>query len=332
MMNFMTSSRTMRDSKISIALCTYNGEKYIAEQLASIINQTRKPDEIIIYDDCSTDSTTIIVNDFIKDGNTLIRLFVNTNQQGVTKNFINAGSTCTGDIIFFCDQDDVWKKNKIQRLCSFFEDDDVTATFCNAEIVDAELNDSYSKQWDKIKYRPKVINNVKVYRQYELIPELLKHNVATGMCFAIRKNIINYQGLPKGCLHDAWLVWIATKAGKVVAIDETLVMYRQHLNNVIGSESKISSERAKQYKLIRLKELESLLQRYIAFKKNLGNKEYVEEIDEDIRFYKNRIRLFHENKTRIIPEVMKLVLNGCYKKYTEDNVISAIKDIYAAIK
>ena len=103
---------------ISVLMCTYNGEKYIEEQLISIYEQTYKPDEVLIFDDCSTDSTVYIIRSFIKKYNLEKSwiLEINEKNKGYVKNFKNGINKVKGDFIFFSDQDDVWNKNKIQSI------------------------------------------------------------------------------------------------------------------------------------------------------------------------------------------------------------------------
>ena len=111
--------------KISVLMSTYNGEKFIEEQMISIIDQTKRPDEVIIVDDCSTDSTIEIAekvireNDLEEDWN----IFRNEKNIGWRINFINGIKHITGDILFFSDQDDIWFKNKIETYCDIFNSD-----------------------------------------------------------------------------------------------------------------------------------------------------------------------------------------------------------------
>jgi glycosyltransferase involved in cell wall biosynthesis len=102
--------------KISVALCTYNGEKYIKEQIISILKQSKRVDEIIISDDNSSDTTLKIVNDLLSDCDIAHKICTHETNIGVTRNFMECISKCSGDIIFTCDQDDVWKKNKVEKM------------------------------------------------------------------------------------------------------------------------------------------------------------------------------------------------------------------------
>ena len=103
---------------ISVAMCTYNGEKYIQEQLESIIYQSVPPDEIVICDDCSNDATLEIVKDILNSYDGIVQLVSNKHNLGYRKNFEKAISLCHGDIIFLSDQDDVWSSNKIEIIKS----------------------------------------------------------------------------------------------------------------------------------------------------------------------------------------------------------------------
>ena len=111
--------------KISVVMTTYNGEKYIKEQLTSLKNQTRVPDEVLIFDDCSTDNTVTIVRNFIIEnpsGN--YRLFENKKNKGWRRNFMEGFADAQGDIIFPCDQDDIWFEDKIENMEKIMEENE----------------------------------------------------------------------------------------------------------------------------------------------------------------------------------------------------------------
>src|SRR5215207_2518174 len=100
--------------RISIALCTYNGEQYLQQQLDSFVAQSRPPDELVVCDDRSTDRTVPIVEDFAKRAPFRVELVINETNLGSTRNFEKAIGLCTGDIIFLADQDDVWLPEKLR--------------------------------------------------------------------------------------------------------------------------------------------------------------------------------------------------------------------------
>ena len=103
--------------RLSIVLSTYNGEVYITEQLDSILNQTRKADEVLIFDDCSTDNTPQIIEQFISEHNlTTWKFAVNHENKGWKRNFMEGIWSTTGDLVFPCDQDDIWKPQKLEQM------------------------------------------------------------------------------------------------------------------------------------------------------------------------------------------------------------------------
>ena len=126
--------------KISVVTASYNGAKHIAEQLDSIRRQSVLPYEIVISDDGSTDSTASIVEEFAKNTPEINVVFIsNTAPHGVDKNFENALRHASGDIIFLCDQDDVWLPERIEKMLTAFDGNTPSATCCDSMITDEKL-------------------------------------------------------------------------------------------------------------------------------------------------------------------------------------------------
>ena len=122
--------------KISVALCTYNGAKYIEEQIKSILNQTYVVNEIVIGDDKSTDNTLDIIKNLLINSNIDLNIIENENNLGFKKNFYNTISRCKGDIIFFSDQDDVWDNNKVKKTIEIFQQNpNALLVFSNAYVT-----------------------------------------------------------------------------------------------------------------------------------------------------------------------------------------------------
>ncbi|MBC7797300.1 MAG: glycosyltransferase family 2 protein, partial [Pyrinomonadaceae bacterium] len=222
--------------KISIALCTYNGERYLREQLESIASQTRKPDEIIVCDDCSQDATVEIVRDFARNAAFAVRLYVNEENLRSTKNFERAISLCTGDVIFLSDQDDVWHESKLEKFAAEFEqDENVNLVFCDAELVDENLKPLGKTSWKALQFDAKQQTAVNEGRGAMI---LLNRNVVSGCMTAFRaryKNLI--LPIPDDLdyvIHDFWIVLLMLTVGETRLIAETLVKYRQHASQQIG--------------------------------------------------------------------------------------------------
>lgn len=220
---------------VSIALCTYNGEKYLSEQLNSYLLQTRLPDELIICDDCSTDSTTSILNSFKKRASFSVLINRNEKTLGSTGNFEKAISLCSGDIIFLSDQDDVWMPEKIEEIVVVFEKTPETGLiFSNADLVDENLNSYNISLWDK---------NFPVSEQHKaekgrMAEVLLTKNVACGATAAFRANYKNFfSPIPVhlSMIHDGWIAFIAASLSGTQYLPQKLIAYRQHSGQQIGA-------------------------------------------------------------------------------------------------
>lgn len=223
---------------VSIAMCTYNGEKYLQEQLDSIVAQTRLPDELVICDDGSTDKTVTIIKDFATKANFPVYLHINNCNLGSTKNFEKAISLCVGDIIFLADQDDVWLGNKLEKIETIFINSPETdAIFTDALVVDERLRRISSSLWAEIGFDKEKQNKILSKDAFELLAE---GNVATGATVAFRKKYKDHV-LPipddfsnQFRIHDGWIMLAISSIGKIAIVSEPLIAYRQHENNQIG--------------------------------------------------------------------------------------------------
>lgn len=211
---------------ISIALCTYNGEKYIAEQLRSIFNQTLLPDEIVISDDDSKDRTIEIIEELKKETTIDIKTFVNKPSLGVYKNFEQAILKCSGDIILCSDQDDIWKKEKIEKTVNKLNEGNILA-FCNASVVLNDIEHYVAPLWNKKQIKEKKDLPYKSF--------VMKGTSAAGCLMAFKKELVNkIIPFPDEIYHDDWLVTCGAILGKIGIVDEELMYYRQHGDNVVG--------------------------------------------------------------------------------------------------
>lgn len=218
---------------LSIALATYNGERYLAEQLDSIIRQTRLPDELVISDDASVDATRAIVLDFARHASFPVRLLINSERLGSTRNFEVAISACDGDIIFLCDQDDVWYPNKIALIEKRFMDDPgVGVVFTDADVVDRNLHPLGLRLWEAVRFRP--WEQIR-FEAGDAFSVLLRRYVVTGATMAFRSR---YRDLllpiPDIWVHDAWIAMLMGATSNLAALPTPLIAYRQHGANQIG--------------------------------------------------------------------------------------------------
>jgi glycosyltransferase involved in cell wall biosynthesis len=228
--------------KTSVAMCTYNGEKYIKEQLESILNQSLSIDEIVICDDGSNDKTIAIIEQIQLEYPNKISLHKNEINLGSTKNFEKAIIICSGDFIFLSDQDDLWKTNKVEKVVQFFLDNPSTeVVFTNGGLINdkSEKNSSHTL-WDSVFFMEnqleKPINLFKLIRS--------KRNMVTGATLCIKKEIKDLI-LPfpdvKKYYHDEWIAIIIASRKKLKYISDELISYRIHSNQQIGGKSNIQN-------------------------------------------------------------------------------------------
>jgi glycosyltransferase involved in cell wall biosynthesis len=203
--------------KVSIAMATYNGEEYIQEQLQSLVNQSIKPDELVISDDKSTDNTLEIIESFIDEAPFKVKLIVNDKNLGYTGNFNSALMNTTGDVVFLCDQDDVWYPEKIEYMLNLMNGNQDNLLYMNdALLTDSVLNSKKLTKYGQIK-------------SAELGPQAF----IMGCCCMVRRELLSLC-LPiprdfKG--HDDWIVGIAEGLNKKYIDEEVLQYYRRHETN-----------------------------------------------------------------------------------------------------
>ena len=217
---------------ISVAVATYNGEKYIEKQLKSICDQTRRADEIVIVDDGSKDSTVAIVQDYMsKYPECNIRLFINETNLGYKKNFHKAMSLCEGDIIFLSDQDDIWKENKVDVLARLLEGNSnislVSSSFVQIDSDGKEVSSNKSAYMRKM-------DEDKLYSVP--LEDLIFHNASQGCAMALRKEIrdVYLKCFTNELPHDWVLNVVAAMNKTCYYLNSSMFFYRIHDKNTIG--------------------------------------------------------------------------------------------------
>ena len=228
----------------SVAMCTYNGEKYITDQLRSIINQSTQPDELIICDDNSSDKTVERIKCILGSWDKPWHIYINKQNLGYRKNFQKAISLCKGDIIFLSDQDDVWQKDKITIMMKAFQDNPhVLLAFHDAEITDAQLNciGGGVSFWKVLQFNPEIF----VRGDYS---RLFQSNVVQGAACGFRKELFDLSSLfPDEAVHDEWLALNAALLGGILPIKMCLLKYRQTGSNEIGASKESFIMKAKKW-------------------------------------------------------------------------------------
>lgn len=201
--------------KISVCIATYNGEKYIKEQLVSILSQIGFADEVIISDDCSSDSTLAIIEQMDDER---IKVLSGTKYSSLIFNFENALKNASGDYVFLSDQDDIWLPDKVKTCVNYLQEYDLVVS--DATVVDKSLsviNKSFFNYRSPLKgFFCNIIRN----------PYL-------GCCLAFKRNVLK-GALPfpeKIAMHDIWIGLYAETFHNTFFIDQQLILYRRHGNN-----------------------------------------------------------------------------------------------------
>ena len=215
---------------ISVAMCTYNGARYISEQLQSISQQTTPPDEVLICDDASADSTPELLAHFAANSPVPLRLIRNPVPLGCTRNFSQAIGLCRGDIIALADQDDVWKPNKLAVIAEAFSGNPgAQYVFSDADMVNEKGEHLGFSLWHTVSLEARRFSPA---RQLEL---LLKRNLVTGAAMGFRSSLRAVAlPIPDAWPHDYWIALLGSTLGHGVPIPEHLFLYRRHFGQKLG--------------------------------------------------------------------------------------------------
>lgn len=206
----------------SVALCTYNGERYIAEQLESILSQSKIPDELVVVDDCSADRTPEIVQSFGPRFPSFKFIQMKKNV-GPVQAFSLAIKETSHPYIFLSDQDDHWKEEKIEQMLVESTKYSLSVPllmFSDLEVIDENGNSIHPSFWKRTGIDPKKAT----------FRSLLYANVATGCATMINSSMKSLlASIPNGVMmHDHWIALIAFGMGNVAVVDDNLVKYRAH--------------------------------------------------------------------------------------------------------
>lgn len=258
------------NEKVEILVATYNGEKYIKEQIESLLAQTYKNIQIIISDDCSKDGTREILKEYEK--NEKIKIFYQEKNLGYVKNFEFLLNQVKSNLYMLCDQDDVWKKEKVEKSVEKLQNENLDLVFGDLEVVDENLN-TIRKSYNDYMHLSRKIQKYTTSYKLQYI-----YNCMTGCTMLSKKEflpkILPLPTTSKYMIHDYWIGLIIGLNGKIGYLKEPYILYRQHGNNQVGI-SKASHKFKKIYQVrdlsIEIKEgiFETYVQNEKIFPKNL---------------------------------------------------------------
>jgi len=319
--------------ELSVALCTYDGEAHLEEQLESIASQSLLPDEMVVCDDGSKDQTMGILYRFGERCPFKVRIFQNEANLGTTKNFEKAIRLCEGRIIALSDQDDAWNHDKLRKLMGLFDaDSSVGVVFSDAEIVDEGLNPLGYTMWGTLNFD---LKEQKTIAEGKPLNVLLRHNVVMGAAMAFKSEFLKQiVPMPESWIHDEWIALVIAAFADMNFFREPLVQYRQHRGQQIGGLKKdggsgwqkparygpdVYGDMLNHYSIFlkRLRELES---------KGLDCRKALERVNDRMEDLYLRSHLPKEKYKRV-PAVFKNTIRGRYHTYSS-GFLSAAKDIF----
>ena len=219
--------------RISVVLATYNGARHLLEQLTSLADQTRLPDELVISDDGSTDDTVAIARDFAASAPFAVQVHQQPVNLGPDQHFGAALALATGDVVFCCDQDDRWHPDKLRRMVGLFEQDDrLGLVLCDGRLVDDEMRPTGSTIWGRFGFDAAAQDEVEGGSAFAVFARRMP---VYGCTMAVRRELSgSYLPVPHGVTFDSWIGQIASVLAPVGLVREPLIDYRQHAAQVTG--------------------------------------------------------------------------------------------------
>ena len=269
--------------KVSVVLCTYNGEKYIKDLLLSLINQSQPLDELIVSDDGSIDNTLSIVKKYKSNFNK-VTILANRDSKGAAKNFVDASLYATGDVIFFCDQDDIWLPTKIECMTNIMEKDKTI------NLLSSSIKPIYEKK-PSFKNRF-VIEKQKDNKRLEKVECVAKNiNIKrSGWSMCVRNSFYKsiYKYWVDGWYHDDFVWKFSVFDNSSAIYNQVTVLRRIHDNN-----SSININRSLEQ---RLKQIDNEIKYSIIASSNLAHSNFdLDELEKFVVFQQNR-KKYLENK------------------------------------
>lgn len=218
----------MSETAISVAMATYNGERFLQEQLDSLAQQTLLPFELVACDDGSTDSTLDILRRFQALAPFPVRIYRNKTRLGSGFNFLAALGRCIGDLVAFCDQDDIWKEHKLSVCVEIMRDPGVSLVSHSAGVFSSQ---PLSHPWRQPNHCLSVWRSCRDFA--------VQRWTLLGFSIVLRRAVLDQLPVPEYsavlssvCAHDVLATIAALSCGRVVLLPDELALHRLHEGNV----------------------------------------------------------------------------------------------------
>lgn len=318
-------------------MCTYNGAKFLPEQLKSIADQTVSVDELVVCDDRSKDDTIEIIKSFAATSKFPVHIYVNEQNLGSTKNFEKCLSLCEGDVIFLCDQDDHWRNDKVEKQIAYLNaHPELDAVFHDAEKINDYSQPSGGTIWEEIEFNHARQQLWRSGRSHEI---LFNGFVVTGATLAIRKSCLErlmpFPTHVQDLIHDAWMAMVLSLEGKIDFIPDTLISYRIHSSQQVGFGNKVEKvqlsdrfKRDRKQKLIPLEEKAGKLHELYLLLRALPfvPREKLLKLYLSQKHFYTRAALPESRLKRVTP-VLSQLLRGYYRFSSKDWWLPAMGDL-----
>ncbi len=317
---------------ISIAMCTYNGEMHLQEQLDSFLNQTRLPNEIIVCDDGSKDATVSILEEFSRRAPFEVKIYRNDRNLGYVKNFEKAISLCSGHVIALSDQDDVWSPQKLSVIeKTFSQDESIAYAVSDAEMVGENLEPLGYSQWDRYSFTLRCQQD---FSRGGGLRQLVSGLWFQGACLAFRADLRALcLPIPAHWAHDNWIPLVLTAIPhlKGSLITAPLVKYRQHRNQITRSWDRFSYPeklrflKENNYKMItsQILKWETLID---CMNSEVNHPELLAIVQHRLAHFKTRQAL-PQNRIMRFVIILKEIIVGGYLQYSQNPWKSPIIDL-----
>lgn len=313
----------MKELKLSVVLCTYNGQAHLREQLDSLLAQTRLPDEVVVGDDHSVDASRDLLHEFALRARSLgvdVRLDCHPANLGFVCNFSDTLRQAFGDVLLLCDQDDVWHPEKLATIEARLRTEPEVLLLCSdARLVDAHGGDQGVMLFDALELTEAERLAVRDGRAFEV---LLRRSMVTGATAALRRSLVDL-ALPVGAgwIHDEWLAIIASVVGRVGMIESALIDYRQHGNNQIGMRKRTMLDKWRDLLRPRGAQFQDEVHRLTALEAHLSSMEIRVEpsmlaaVAQKRRHFEERVALGRRARLARLPAVLREARVGNYWRY-----------------
>lgn len=318
----------------SVVLCTYNGERYLRPQLDSLLAQSRLPDEILLCDDGSADGSVGLLEAFARrchEVGVAVSSFQAKDTLGVVGNFSEGLRQAMGEVIFLCDQDDVWHADKLESMMESFELDPALLLLgSDARLVGDTGCPLGASAFEVIGLGGDELRDVHRGKAFDV---LMRRSMIIGATAAVRRSaIIHVLPVGGGWLHDEWLACVLSAIGRVDVMERPLIDYRQHATNQVGMRKRAWGTRWSELFLsasgllqVEISRLNALASHFRQLKTEIPS-ECLTKLADKQRHLRERLRLRHRSRFLRLPGVLKEFARGGYTRFG-GGIRTAMKDL-----